>query len=284
MKIILRCLLPVIALAVPLVAQQRSRNVKPIEVRAYLLDQDHQAASVTGVSALLVTEDETGKEKQIPMTIVTTREKRPKAPHCALRSGTIEGTPFTVAVCALDDDGRIRRESCRDEGGPKTFEGDRALDGPDGGERTVVDFDVPYFKAELPADHRCGPGCKMAIRCTIGGSFHTTRSFPCAAKGKSDLPTCCLHHQLVAECAELKRHLGANEVRDARDDLDRLSAGLERQDVRAKNEADRQDCIDQVSRIRTAIASDNTTEALAGADTLKDGCASSFPSCGGTEH
>src|SRR5438552_2360050 len=80
------------------------------------------------------------------------------------------------------------------------------------------------------------PKCMMSIRFTIGGNYHSARRFACAAKWKSDVPTCCLHHQLGAECAELKRHLGANEKQAALDALDRLSTGLQRNDARAKSE------------------------------------------------
>jgi len=280
MKCLLKSLLPLLALGAPVFGQDRPNNPKPCEVRAYLMDKDRKAAPMNGISAVLVTEDQSGKEQRIPMTIVTAQEKQSKAPHCALRSAPVEGTPYTVAVCALGGDGRRRPQPARDEtGGPKIQDDGRAAeDGP--GQRTVVDFDVPYFRGEIPADHRCGPGCKMSIRFTIGGNYHSTKSFPCAATWKSDAPTCCLHHQLEAECAELKSHLGANQKQAALADLDRVSAGLERHDARAKNGSNRQACLDLVERIRTAMASDNTTEAFAATETLRDTCAACFESCG----
>jgi len=282
MKYLWKWFLPLLALALPVLAQDRSTNAKPCEVRAYLMDKDRKAASMNGISAVLVAEDQSGKEQRIPMTVVTAQESRPKAPHCALRSAPVEGTPYTVAVCALAGDGRRRRQPARDETGGPRVQDDGRTDEDGGAQRTVIDFDVPYFRGELPADHRCGPGCKMSIRFTIGGNYHSTKSFPCAAKWKNDVPTCCLHHQLEAECSELRSHLGANQKQAALADLDRLSAGLERPDAQAKNESDRQACIDLVERIRSAISSDHTTEAFAATETLKDTCAASFESCGGT--
>jgi len=282
MNYLLKGSLPLL-LALPLFGQDRPKHANPCEVRAYLMDKDQKAASLSGIAAVLVSEDQSGREQRIPMTIVTSQESRPQAPHAALRSAPVEGTPYTVAVCAIGGDGRRRQQPARDEtGGPRVHDDEPAAES-NAGQRTVVNFDVPYFKAEIPADHRCGPGCRMSIRFTIGGNYHSTKGFPCAAKWKSDAPTCCLHHQLVAECAELKRHLGANEKEAAGDDLDRISAGLQRNDARAKNESDRQTCVDQISRIRSAIASDNTTEAFAATDTLKDTCTACFESCGGTD-
>ena len=287
MKTLLRHALPLIAaaLAAPALAGERAKADGPCEVRVYLLDKNHQPASLSGVSAVLVTEDPAGREKRIPLTIVTSQGNSPRAPHCALRSEAIRGTTLEAAFCALGGDGRIRREPDRDEpGGPGGGEGGRALEDQDGAARAVVDIDVPYFKAELPADHLCGPGCRMSIRFMIAGNYHSTRSFSCAARWKSDLPTCCLHHQLVAECAELKRHLGANEKAVAQADLDRLACGLQRPDARAKDEADRQSCLDQIDRIRSALSSGNAPEASAAAETLRDRCEACFTSCSGTEN
>ena len=282
---LLRGSLPFLPLALALIGQDRAKTATPCEIRAYLIDKDHRAASLNGVTGVLVMEDQSGKELRLAMTIVTAQENRPQAPLRALRSAPVDGTSYTVALCAFGGDDRKGKEPSRDEtGGPKVNQSDPPIEGQDGGRRIVLDFDVPYFRGQIPADHRCGPNCKMSVRFTIGGTPHSTSSFPCAAKWKSDVPTCCLHHQLAAECSELRRHLAANDKPAALADLDRLSAGLQRNDTRAKNETDRQACIAQIGRIRSAISADNLTEASAATDTLKDTCAACFDSCAGTDN
>src|SRR5436190_6273958 len=144
----LRAALSALALLIPLLAPSPPESPDRCEVRVYLLDKDLQPASPNGVSAVLVTDDRGGCERLIPMTVVSSADPATRAPNCALRSRAVEGTCYTAALCAVGDDGRLRN--------PKPA----VPEDPADDERTTVNFEVPYFKAEMPPDHLCGPGCK----------------------------------------------------------------------------------------------------------------------------
>jgi len=260
----LRAALPALALLISLWPSSPPDSPDRCEVRAYLLDKDLQPASLNGISAVLVTDDRGGCERLIPMTVVSSADPAARAPHCALRSRAVEGTSYTAALCAVGADGRLRN--------PKPT----APEDPADDERTTVSFEVPYFKAEMPPDHLCGPGCKTTIRLTIGGSIWSTRSFPCAANWTRRAPTCCLHHELVAECAELKRHLAADPPKEAAEDLDRIEKVLDR---RVESNPDLNDCQGMIGWVRSALADGEPARALAAAKELHDLAASRFKPC-----
>src|SRR5690242_19210324 len=96
-------------------AQEDSKAQRPCEVRVYLIDKDRQAVPVNGISAVLVTQDRTGAERLLPMTIVTAATGRQRAPNCVLRARPVEATPYTAALCAVSSEGRVKDEPYRDE-------------------------------------------------------------------------------------------------------------------------------------------------------------------------
>lgn len=255
-------------LLIPLLVPPPGEPQEPCEVRAYVLDKDLRPANPNGIHAVLITDDRGGCEKVVPMTVVGCARPDTRAPGCSLRSRAVEGTPYTVALCAVGKDGRLRS--------PKAPSREDAADD----ERTTVDFEVPYFRAEMPDDHLCGPGCRITIRLTVGGTTWSTRSFPCAANGTRRAPTCCLHHELVAESSELKRHLAAEPTGDASADLERIEAVLDR---RVQQNPDLQDCQGMIGWIRSALADGEPARAHEAAKELQALCASRFPPCGGSD-
>lgn len=278
MKTPVTCAALLILLAAPTWSlQDPSPGKGPCDVRVYLLDKDHKAAPIQGVSAVLVTADKTGLEKQVPMSVVTTPVDREKAPNCALQARPVEGTPYTAALCALSADGRVQDRPYRDEGG-----GPRA-DGQDPADLVHVDFNIPYFKASIPADHLCRPGCTTAIRFIIGGTTRSTSSFPCPVSGKAAVPTCCAAHQVRAEGSELKRQIQAHEREQAAATLDRISACVDRRDGSARTEQRRLDCAQAVNETRAALTSDIEEEALDAVDKLLETCDACFEACSRTE-
>lgn len=267
-------------LSVPGHARQDDSTTKgPCDVRVYLLDQGHKAAPINGISAILVSEDASGRERLIPMSIVTTRSDRREAPHCVLRARPVEGTAYTAAFCALSSDGRVRELPYGDEGGgPKVNDQNPAKEAPQA-QRVSVEFDVPYFKAEIPSDHSCGRDCRTSIRFTIGGTSHSTGCFPCAAGWKQGAPTCCTAHQLSAEISELTRHASKHDREQVSATLDRISACLDRQDGSARTEQHRLDCVEALSDARATLTSDLDDEVQAAIDRLKEKCAACYEGC-----
>ena len=262
------------------VGQDEPKAKGPCEVRVYLIDKQHEAVPVNGISAVLVTQDRTGAEQFLPMTIVTTATDRQKAPHCVLRARPVEGTPYTAALCALSSEGRVKDEPYRDEGGgPATTGRQQDRESPSDAELITIDFAAPYFKAVIPAEHHCGPGCTTSIRFTIAGSARSTRTFPCAATWRAGAPTCCAAHQLSAEVSELKRHLKANDREKMNEDLDRISACIERKDGSARTEQRRLECVEACADARAALTSDFEEEALEALDRLKEKCEACFEAC-----
>ena len=191
-----------IALFAVLLAFQAAEEKRPCEIRIYVLDKDQKPASLQGVTALLVTEDRAGLEKLVPLRMVTAEANSDRAPNCTLTSRRVDGTGLTVALCAV--------------GRPQP------PDAPEDETMVEVAFVAPYFKGRIPGDHLCGPGCRTSIRLAMAGNFHSTRSFPCPAGWTSGAPTCCLPHQLVAECAEARRHLAVGEQKAATAGLGRI--------------------------------------------------------------
>ncbi|MBV8878335.1 MAG: hypothetical protein JO332_00085 [Planctomycetaceae bacterium] len=278
MKMLFIAALPWIALLIPGPLQGSARKAAG-EIRVYVLDKDHRAASLNGLTVVLVTEDTTGAEKLIPMTVMATSESGTRAPHCALRSRAVEGTALTMALCSLAGDGRLSKD---EGGGPRTVDAPAGPEeDPNAAERTVVDFDVPYFKARMPADHLCGPGCRASVRVTLGGTSHSTRSFPCPARSRAGSPTCCLHHHLIGECAELTRHLAADDRPAAEAALERLSRTLQRNISDGSNDEACRDCLVLVDWIRKALSDGESERAAGGVEELKKACATRFASCAG---
>src|SRR4051812_3308960 len=260
--------------------QDDSKIKASSEVRVYLVDKNHQAAPINGTSAVLVTRDRTGAEQLLPMTIVITVNDRQKAPHCILRARPVEGTPYTAALCTVSSEKRVKDEPYRDEGGgPAANGGNQGREPSPNAEMVKVDFAAPYFKAVIPADHHCGPGCTTSIRFTIAGSTRSTQDFPCAATWKAGAPTCCAAHQVSAEISELKRHLKENNREKVNDDLDRISALIERKDGSARTEQRRLDCVQAWSEARSALTSDIEEEALEAVARLQETCEACFEAC-----
>lgn len=260
--------------------QEDSKIKAPSEVRVYLLDKNHQAAPINGTSATLVTRDRTGAEQLLPMTIVITVNDRQKAPHCILRARPVEGTPYTAALCTVSSDKRVKDEPYRDEdGGPPANGRDQEREPSADADLVAVNFAAPYFKAVIPADHHCGPGCTTSIRFTIAGSSRSTRAFPCAATWKAGAPTCCAGHQISAEISEMKRHLKANDRDKVNEDFDRISALIERRDGSARTEQRRLDCVQAWTEARAALTSDIEEEALEAVARLQETCEACFEAC-----
>jgi hypothetical protein len=262
------------------VGQDDSKAQGSCEVRVYLIDKQRQAVPVNGISAVLVTQDRTGAEQLLPMTIVTAATDRQKAPNCVLRARPVEGTLYIAALCAISTGGRVKDEPYRDEGGgPATTGRDQDREPPSDAELVTVDFAAPYFKAVIPTEHRCGPGCTTSIRFTIAGSSRSTRTFPCAATWRAGAPTCCAAHQIRAEVSELKRHLQANDREKVSQDLDRISACIERRDGSARTEQRRLECVEACAEARAALTSDFEDEALSAIDRLQEKCEACFEAC-----
>jgi len=260
--------------------QDDSKVKAPSEVRVYLLDKNHQAAPINGTSAVLVTQDRTGAEQLLPMTIVITVNDRQKAPHCVLRARPVEGTSFIAALCTVSAERRVKDEPYRDEsGGPAVNGRGQGREPSPDAELVKVDFAAPYFKAVIPADHHCGPGCTTSVRFTIAGSSRSTRTFPCAATWKAGAPTCCAAHQVSAEISELKRHLQANDREKVNEDLDRISALVERRDGSARTEQRRLECVEACADARAAVTSDFEEEALQAVERLREKCEACFEAC-----
>jgi hypothetical protein len=173
------------ALMLPLQAQDPNKGA--CEVRAYLLGKDRKPVSPNGVSASLVFEDRDGNEKTVmPMTVVSNKEEREKAPNCVLHTRVVEGTSYVAALCGVATDGRLKGkdEAYRaDHGGPRFDRDWDRGDSPDDREAVSekIDFEVPYFRAVVPSDHVCAPECRIAVRFMIKGEYHSTRTFPCPA-------------------------------------------------------------------------------------------------------
>lgn len=256
-----------------LLPQDSDPGRPPCDVRVYVLDKNGKPASLHSVSALFVSEDRGGLEKPIPMTVVTTENGRAKAPACRLRSRRVVGTGLTAAVCTLGGDGRLRDPEA---GGPRTGRPLPSAQEDDPAEDADVDFSVPYFQVRVPADHLCGPGCRASVRLSIAGNFHSTRSFPCPASWIQGAPTCCLHHRLVAECSELRRHLFRENAPAARASLDRIGSIL----LQTTPPEFQRDALILAAWAGSALNDEDLRRGASAAQELKTHCASGLEACG----
>jgi hypothetical protein len=273
-----------VALVGPAWAQQAGKDLagsssksaapEPCEIRAYLLDKERATVNIVGITAMLIVEGKDGVELLIPLQVITTKTGEKTALRSSRTPRELEGTAYSVSLVTVPSAGSRRseagdadRRTAKD--GPSAPTG-KKQDAPADCDNNEFTLEGPYFMADLTREQLAAFTCKASVRFAIKGANHMARGFSCTiSKGSSQGSMC---KPMTETCAQLERHLQANEMDKARADLDHLSASLTEPCSEAACQHARHGCASCCTELRAAVSAGNREKALEALHALKSNC------------